>query len=194
MTVTTTLERQEIVRHRPMPVLCLRHLDDHTEWLTTWRRLTALLFKLGLAGPHTTAVGVLYDLPWKQNAGRVRYDACLTLDPSALREAGIQAAFALCPGLRYEVIMGERPLARVGVRHSRRLEDMGVNLSTGALNEPSLRELKRQEVGLPLYEVYPCSPVFTSGHVPVVELYQTIHATDGRSVITSAAGHARREP
>jgi hypothetical protein len=158
-----------------MPVLCIRHLGPETEWLATWRSLTALLFELGLAGPHTTAVGVIYEVPWRSPVRRIRYDACLTVDPSALGQLDLQDSFVRCPGLRYELIMGELPLARIGVRHTRRLDDMSVEAISGTAADCAQLDTRgKPGLGLPLYEVYPCSPVFLSDEVPVVELYQTV--------------------
>jgi len=157
-----------------MPVLCLRCGGDRTEWLETWRTLTALLFDLGLAGPETTAVGVLYDLPGRKPAKKLRYDACMSVNPAQVRGHDLRQSFGRCPGLRYEVIMGDLPLARTGAEHTRRLADMGLD----SLSESALEQTKPSGVGPPLYEIYPCSPIFLTETVPVVEYFQTVYRLD----------------
>ncbi len=170
-------DRWQIVPPRPTPVLCLRHTGDCAYWLDTWRTLTALLFEWGLAGPHTRAVGVLYDLPDRGPVDGVRYDACLSVDHADLNNCDMWRCLERVRGLRYEVIMSEAPLAKVGSRHSRRLADM--SMISGA--HPA-KPRRGSGFGAPLYEVYPCSPIFLTDDVPVVEWYQTVHTADDAPV------------
>ncbi|MEV5988570.1 hypothetical protein AB0L85_26775 [Streptomyces sp. NPDC052051] len=171
-----------IVPPRPLRVLCLRHTGEGEFWLNTWRTLTALLFEWGLAGPHTRAVGVLYDLPDRPDGG-IRYDACLSVDQADVIEGDVWRCLDSVRGLRYEVIMSEAPLARVGSRHSRRLTDMSVTSGTWAK-----KPRRGSGLGAPLYEVYPCSPIFLEGDVPVVEWYQTVHAAQDGPVRCGSGG------
>ncbi|NJQ16020.1 hypothetical protein [Streptomyces bohaiensis] len=175
----------EIVPARPTPVLCLRHTGCGAGWLDTWRRLTALLFECGLAGPRTRAVGVVYDLHDRRPADAVRYDACLSVDHGSLDDGTVWRGLNRVSGLRYEVIMSEGPLARAAGGHARRLADMAVTgavvTGTAAVGTASGRP-RRGPGAAPLYEVYPCSPVFLAGEVPVVEWFRTVRsATDPAS-------------
>ncbi|NJP67816.1 hypothetical protein [Streptomyces spiramenti] len=179
----TTDDHWEIVPARPTPVLCLRHTGCGASWLDTWRRLTALMFECGLAGPRTRAVGVLYDLQDRRPADEVRYDACLSVDHGDLDNGNVWRGLNRVSGLRYEVIMGEGPLARVGSCHSRRLSDMSV--VTGAAPRRPRRDAG---VGAPLFEVYPCSPVFLAEEVPVVEWYQTVRCPARREAPAPPGG------
>jgi hypothetical protein len=150
---------------RPLHVLTLRQVRPADEWLETWRELTAVLFQTGLGRPETVAFGVFYDLPWRRLDQTPRYDACLTVDPAHVNPIDLLSPLAECPGLRYEVMMANPWIEQTDVLQSRRLAGMGRT----SLSDEELQRLRAtKSVGLPLYELYPCSPIFLGRDVPVV--------------------------
>ena len=154
---------------RPLPVLSLRHELAPQEWLDTWRRLTHVLFETGLAGSQTVAVGVLYDYPWRVG-DRPRYDACLSVNPVDVAGEDLHRRFEKCVGLRYEVIMLEPGITRIDCQLARSQHDMTLHGDWSALREAQ----RTRDLTLPLYEVYPCSPTFQRGDVPVAEYFGAV--------------------
>jgi hypothetical protein len=160
---------------RPVHVLTLRQVRPPTEWLETWRELTAALFQTGLCRPETVALGVFYDLPWRQMEQGPRYDACLTVDPAHVNPTDLLSRLEQYPGLRYEVTMSDPWIECTDVLQSRRLAGMGRT----TLSDEELQRLRATKtIGLPLYELYPCSPILLGQDVPVIA---HLHAVPPRS-------------
>lgn len=74
------------VRFGPMPVVCLRHVGPYSKVDESWAALTAFAADQGLFSPATSAIGIVYDDPATTAVDRIRYDACLSLSPSAAQQ------------------------------------------------------------------------------------------------------------
>jgi AraC family transcriptional regulator len=70
-----------IKRLAPMRVAFMRHIGPYPEVGQTWEALTMALGKEGWIGGDSQFLGICYDDPAVTPAGRIRYDACVTVGP-----------------------------------------------------------------------------------------------------------------
>ncbi len=82
----------EIKRMAPLRVAFMRHVGRYDEVGETWDRFLEYTGKEGLVGGDSMFIGVCHDDPEVTPAGKIRYDACLTVgeDFAADGDIGVQ--------------------------------------------------------------------------------------------------------
>ncbi|HXP60420.1 MAG TPA: AraC family transcriptional regulator [Dongiaceae bacterium] len=82
----------KIVRRAPLRVAFMRHIGPYSAVGKTWDRFLPVLGKEGLLGGDTQFIGICHDDPEVTPPGRVRYDACVSVDESfsPTGEIGVQ--------------------------------------------------------------------------------------------------------
>ncbi len=70
----------QIVKLEPLCVAFMRHIGPYDQVGRTWDKLLPWLGKHGFLGGHCRFLGVCHDDPDVTPPGKVRYDACVTVD------------------------------------------------------------------------------------------------------------------
>jgi AraC family transcriptional regulator len=102
-----------IEKLEPMTLAFIRHVGPYDDGGVerTWEKLRAWAGARGLLGPRTWKVGISHDNPHVTPADKLRYDACVTVDPGFRPEGevGVQTL----PGGEYAVVTHEGQFERM---------------------------------------------------------------------------------
>jgi AraC family transcriptional regulator len=149
-----------IIKHlQPMRVAFMRHLGPYSEVGHTWDEFMMWLGKDGLLGGGTQFIGICHDDPAVTPSGRIRYDACATVDETfrPQGEIGVQ----VISGGDYAVMTHFGPYEKLSNSYAKLL---------GQWLPRSGRRLR----AIPCFEVYLNSPentaladLVTDLHVPL---------------------------
>ena len=146
----------EIKKIRPLRVAFIRHVGPYSQVGATWDKLLPVLGKDGRLGGSTMFIGVCHDDPEVTAPARLRYDACVTVDPDfrGEGEAGIQTI----AGGEYAVITHQGPYNKVGDTYA-------------ALLGQWLPRSGRELLNSPCFEVYLNSPENTAPEDLLTDIY-----------------------
>ena len=78
-----------ICRRDPMRVAFIRHVGPYDQCGKAWERLCEWAGPNGLMGPGAEMLGVCYDDPDVTPPERIRYDACITVQPGVAAEGDV---------------------------------------------------------------------------------------------------------
>ncbi|MCU0918168.1 MAG: AraC family transcriptional regulator [Planctomycetes bacterium] len=120
----------------PLRVAFVRHVGPYNEVETAWERLCMHLGKDGLLGPGTRFIGICYDDPEVTAPEKIRYDACVTVDPDfvAAGEIGVQTI----GGGEYAVTTHLGPYSNLGQTYAKLLGQWLPRSGRELRSEPSL--------------------------------------------------------
>jgi AraC family transcriptional regulator len=109
----------KIVQRAPLRVAFMRHVGPYSAVGKTWDRFLPVLGKEGLLGGDTQFIGICHDDPEVTPHGRVRYDACVSVDErfSPLGEIGLQ----VIAGGEYAMTTHFGPYNKLGRTYTRLL-------------------------------------------------------------------------
>jgi len=108
-----------IISLKPMRVAFLRHVGPYSEVGATWDKLLTYLGKEGFLGGDAMFIGICHDDPEVTPASKIRYDACVTVDPcfKPVGDIGVQSV----AGGPYAVTTHFGPYHQLGVTYTRLL-------------------------------------------------------------------------
>jgi AraC family transcriptional regulator len=146
----------EIKRIRSLRVAFIRHVGPYSQVGASWDKLLPVLGKDGRLGGSPMFIGVCHDDPEVTAPARLRYDACVTVDPDfrGEGEAGIQTI----AGGEYAVITHQGPYNKVGDTYA-------------ALLGQWLPRSGRELLNTPCFEVYLNSPENTAPQDLLTDIY-----------------------
>ena len=100
----------------PARVAFVRHVGPYDRVAPAWDRLCAFLGKEGLLGGDSQFFGICHDDPAVTEGARIRYDACVTVDPRFVPqgEIGVQ----VIPGGDYAVLTHIGPYSGLGASYA----------------------------------------------------------------------------
>ncbi|HOW69427.1 MAG TPA: AraC family transcriptional regulator [Phycisphaerae bacterium] len=98
----TTME-VEVRTLPPMHVAYVRHVGPYTTCKAAWDKLCGWAGPRGLLGPQTRCLGICYDDPEATPPDQIRYDACVTVDPTC--QGGGEVGVQDIPGGEYAVAL-----------------------------------------------------------------------------------------
>ncbi len=109
----------KIVVRAPLRVAFMRHVGPYSAVGKTWDRFLPVLGKEGLLGGDTQLIGICHDDPEVTPPGRVRYDACVSVDEkfSPTGEIGVQ----VLAGGEYAMTTHFGPYNKLGRTYARLL-------------------------------------------------------------------------
>ena len=102
----------EIRELPPIGLVFLRHVGPYHEVGATWGRLMSWAGRRGLPGPGMKSLGIVHDDPEVTPAGRVRYDAAVTVSRRVQPEGDVGVMDL--PGGRYAVVTHRGPYEQLG--------------------------------------------------------------------------------
>jgi AraC family transcriptional regulator len=140
----------------PLRVAFMRHVDPYDKVGETWDKLLVFVGKEGLIGGDSLFIGICHDDPEVTPPGRIRYDACVTVDDTfkPVGDVGVQTV----AGGDYAVTTHFGPYAQLGASYAK-------------LFGQWLPRSGRQLHSTPCFEVYLNSPENTDPN----ELLTDIH-------------------
>jgi AraC family transcriptional regulator len=145
----------------PMRVAFMRHIGPYSEVGRTWDEFMMWLGKEGFLGGDVQFIGICHDDPAVTPVGRIRYDACVTVD-GAFRPQGAIGAQVIAGG-EYAVLTHFGPYEGLGGSYARLLGQW-------------LPRSGRCVRALPSFEVYFNSPENTAPADLVTDLHVPLEA------------------
>jgi AraC family transcriptional regulator len=109
----------EIKSLQPMRVAFMRHVGSYDQVGATWDRLLMILGKEGWLGGQNLFIGLCHDDPAVTPTDKVRYDACVTVDPD-FRPTG-EVSVQIIAGGDYAVMTHFGPYDKLGESYARLL-------------------------------------------------------------------------
>lgn len=151
----------KIVRRPPLRVAFMRHVGPYSAVGKTWDRFLPVAGKEGLLGGDTQFIGICHDDPEVTPGGRVRYDACVSVDEtfSPMGEIGAQ----VIAGGEYAMTTHFGPYNKLGGTYARLL---------GQWLPRSGRQLR----SCPCFEVYLNDPQGTDPKDLLTDIYAPLAA------------------
>ena len=151
----------KIVQRPPLRVAFMRHVGPYSSVGKTWDRFLPVLGKKGLLGGETQFIGLCHDDPEVTPRGRVRYDACVSVDErfSPIGEIGLQ----VIAGGEYAMTTHFGPYNKLGRTYTRLL---------GQWLPRSGRQLR----SCPCFEVYLNDPQGTDPKDLLTDIYAPLAA------------------
>jgi AraC family transcriptional regulator len=143
-------------KRKPLRVAYVRHVGPYQECGVAWETLTAFATQHEMFSPETLRIGIGHDNPEVTPPGKLRYDACLTVNEQlqATGEIGVQEL----PGGEYAVVTLRGPYS--GLRGAYRW-----------MFNQWLPTSGRQLRPAPCFEVYVSDPATTPPEDLVTEIY-----------------------
>jgi AraC family transcriptional regulator len=140
-----------------------RHLDDRLE-LEDWDKLLVFMGKEGLIGGDSLFIGICHDDPEVTSPGRIRYDACVTVDDTfkPVGDVGVQTV----AGGDYAVATHFGPYSQLGATYAK-------------LFGQWLPRSGRQLRSTPCFEVYLNSPENTDPNELLTDIHMPLQPAGG---------------
>jgi AraC family transcriptional regulator len=132
---------------QPMRVAFMRHIGPYSEVGQTWDEFMMWLGKDGLLGGDSQFIGICHDDPAVTLSGRIRYDACVTVD-EAFRPQG-EVGVQVISGGEYAIMTHFGPYEKLGASYAKLLGQW-------------LPRSGRRVRPIPCFEVYLNSPENTA--------------------------------
>lgn len=95
----------QIKEFEPMTVASVRHIGPYQECHGAWKKLCGCVEVAKQMGPDTISLGICYDDPNTTDTDKIRYDACVTVEPDFVTPEGIVKQEIA--GGRYAVLIHE---------------------------------------------------------------------------------------
>jgi AraC family transcriptional regulator len=145
-----------IERVEPMRVAFMRHVGPYMEVGALWGKLMSWAGPRGLLGPQATLIGIGHDDPHVTPADKLRYDACLVVDPhfQPEGEVGVQEI----GGGDYAVTRHREPYEKLGETYAR-------------LYGEWLPASGREPRSAPAFEIYRNTPMDTAPADLITDIY-----------------------
>ncbi len=143
----------------PKRVAFVRHVGPYSQVGDTWGKLMSWAGPRGMLGPAMTMIGLCHDDPDVTPPDKLRYDACLPVEPNA--EAEGEIGIQTIEGGDYAVVMHEGPYENMGETYAK---------LCGQWLPNSGRELS----SAPCFQVYKNDPSTTAPQDLRTEIYMRL--------------------
>ena len=146
----------KIEHKEPIRVAFMRHVGPYGEVGETWDKFLPVLGKQGLLGGDALFIGICHDDPEVTPRGKIRYDACVSVDETFVPEGEI--GVQVIPGGEYAVTTHFGPYQKLGDTYTKLL---------GQWLPRSERELR----SAPCFELYLNDPQSTEPEDLITDIY-----------------------
>ena len=100
-------------------VIFVRHVGDYDKILETWLTLATEVGLANITSPVAKKISIFHDSPEITPPGKLRYDACVSLDVLPEFKAGGKAGIQTIYGGKYAVISHRGPLNQIELTYEK---------------------------------------------------------------------------